>query len=304
MSGPGASLRAWAETIKLPHSVFALPFALMATFLAGRHLPGRNWPTLGQLGLIVLCMVAARSVAMTFNRIVDAAIDARNPRTASRALPAGLLSAGMAWGMLLLSAVTFALGCMGFLLLFGNPWPMTLGGPVLLYLCGYSLTKRLTRWSHYYLGSALALSPLAAWLAIHPPSVGWPVVVLMVTVTLWVAGFDIIYACQDVEVDRREGLYSLPAQLGPGTALWIARTSHLLVICGLALLGHLADLGAIYAAGVVLAALLLIVENAMVRAGDYRRVNVAFFTLNGLVSLALGASAIVDLLVSAPARGA
>ena len=283
--------------VKLPHSVFALPFAVIATFLAGRNIAGRGWPHLGQLGLIVVCMVAARSAAMTFNRIVDAEIDARNPRTAQRPLPAGRLSRLAAWAMFGLSGVTFGIGCLGFQLLYGNTWPILLSGPVLLFLCGYSLTKRFTKWSHYYLGVALGLSPPAAWLAIHPTTVGWPAVLLMVTVVCWVAGFDIIYACQDIEVDRRDGLYSLPSRVGPKAALWIARGSHLVAVAGLAALGVVADLGWVYAFGVGAAAVLLVIENILVRSGDYSKLNVALFTINGIVSVMLGVLAVIDILV-------
>lgn len=282
--------------VKLAHSVFALPFALTAAFLAGRHIPGRGWPYVGQLGLVVICMVAGRSAAMTFNRIVDAAIDARNPRTAGRPLPAGRLTVAAAWAMWALSTVTFGIGCVGFYLFYDNPWPILLSGPVLVYLCGYSYTKRFTRWSHFYLGSALALSPGASWLAIHPASIGLPALLLMITVTCWVGGFDIIYACQDIAIDRREGLYSLPARVGPKAALWMARGAHAAAFAALVWLGSAAGLGRVYAGGVALAGLLLLVENLLVHPGDYRRVNVAFFTMNGLVSLAFGAAAIADVL--------
>lgn len=290
--------------VKLAHSVFALPFALMAAFLAGRNLPGRAMPFAGQLGLILICMVSARSVAMTFNRIVDAQFDARNPRTAGRPLPSGRMPFVAAWAMLGLSAVTFGAGCLGFFIFYGNTWPIVLSGPVLLFLCGYSLTKRFTKWSHFYLGMALALSPGAAWLAIHPPSVDGTVVWIMGAVVCWVGGFDIIYACQDIDIDRRDGLWSLPSRVGPSAALWIARGAHAVSLFCLIMVGVSAKLGALYAVGVATAALLLTVENAMVRPGDYRRVNTAFFTINGVVSMALGALAIADVLLRAPAAPA
>ncbi len=292
------SLRVWADMVRLSHSVFALPFAVMAAFLAGRNIEGRGWPHLGQLGLIVVCMVTARSVAMTFNRIVDAAIDARNPRTAGRPLPAGKLTHPAAWIMFGLSAVTFGVGCLGFYGFYDNVWPILLSGPVLLLVSGYSFTKRFTRWCHFYLGAAIAFSPVAAWLAIHPQSVGLPALLLMGTVTCWIAGSDIIYSCPDIEVDRRDGLHSLPARIGPVRALWIARTCHALAVLGLVALGFVAHLGVIYGAGVAVAALLLVVENSLVRPGDYRRVNVAFFTMNGIVSLVLATAAIVDMLAA------
>jgi 4-hydroxybenzoate polyprenyltransferase len=284
--------------VRFSHSVFALPFALMAAFLAGRHIDGRGRPFAGQLLLIVVCMVAARSVAMTFNRIVDAGIDARNPRTADRELPTGRISPATAWAFLAAAGIVFAVACVLFLPWFGNPWPMYLGGPVLVCLCGYSFTKRFTQWSHFVLGSAIALAPPAAWLAIHPPSFGVEALVLFAVVALWIGGFDIIYACQDIEVDRTQGLFSLPARLGPGPALWIARVAHTGVVVLLVSLGWLAGLGWLYLAGVGAAALLLAIENALVHPGDYSRVNLAFFTINGIVSVLLGGLAIADILLN------
>ncbi len=296
MSGILRSVRLWGEMVKFSHSVFALPFAVTAAFLAGRNLEGRGFPHWGQLGLILICMIAARSTAMTFNRIVDAEIDARNPRTADRHLPTGRITRVQAWAMFALSAFTFGVSSLGFYLFYQNVWPILLSGPVLLYLCGYSFTKRFTRWSHLYLGTSLALSPPAAWLAVHPSSIGLPVLVLMVTVTCWVAGFDILYACQDVEVDRREGLHSLPSRLGPGPALWLARGAHAAAILGLIVLGVVADLNGVYAIGVVIACGLLSAQHALVRPGKYSQINLAFLPLNGLLSLVVGAAAISDIL--------
>lgn len=297
MMATTSALRIWAEMVKIEHSVFALPFAFIATFLAGRNIEERGLPYWGQVGLIVMCMVAARSVAMTFNRIADAALDARNPRTANRPIPAGRLSLRASWVMLALAAITFGVACLGFHVFYGNTWPILLSGPVLLYLCGYSFTKRFTRWSHFYLGSAIALSPVAAWLAIHPESLGLPALLLFGIVACWIAGFDIIYACQDIDVDRREGLHSLPARIGPRPALWIARAAHALVVVGLVALGIITERGSIYASGVAVVAILLLVENSLVRPGDYRHVNLAFFTVNGIVSLLLAITTISDTLL-------
>lgn len=235
---------------------------------------------------------------MTFNRIVDASLDARNPRTAMRPLPAGRLSLTAAWIMLAISTVTFGVGCLGFYVYYENTWPILLSGPVLLYLCGYSYTKRFTKWAHYYLGTAIALSPVAAWLAVHPESIGLPAVLLMMAVSCWIGGFDIIYSCQDIEVDRRDGLHSLPAKWGPAAALRVARISHAVVIVCLIALGYYAGMGIVYGVGVAIVAALLIVENAMVKPDDFSRVNLAFFTVNGMVSLALGAAAIIDIVTS------
>lgn len=292
----------WGEMVKFSHSIFALPFALMAAFLAARHLPGGK-PSLTQLGLIVMCMVGARSAAMTFNRIVDARLDARNPRTANRPLPAGKLGPSAAWFMFLLSSVTFGVGCVSFHVFFGNTWPILLAGPVLAYLCLYSFTKRFTRWSHFYLGSGIAVAPVAAWLVIDPASVSLPAWLLMLIVTCWIAGFDIIYACQDIDVDRRESLHSLPSRIGPRGALWIARGAHAITALGLIALGRLCHLGWAYAAGAIIAIGLLIMQNLLVRPGDYRRVNLAFFTLNGVVSVVLAAAVIADVLLRPGAPG-
>jgi len=292
------SVQLWGETVKLSHSVFALPFALVAAFLAGRHrIEDGGWPGMGQLLLLILCMAAARSTAMTFNRIVDAAIDSRNPRTANRPIPSGRLKRTAAWFMLGLSAMTFGVGCLGFHVIYQNTWPMLLSGPVLIYLCGYSFTKRFTKWSHVYLGSAIGLSPLAAWVAVHPPSIGVTCLILAATVTCWIAGFDIIYACQDIEVDRRDRLHSLPSRLGPRMALMVTRILHVLTVAGLITVGFEERLGWMYGVGVTIVCVALLVENLMVGPGRYERVNTAFFTCNGIVSLVLAAAVITDLVL-------
>ncbi len=294
MAKPLETIQTWGEMIKFAHSVFALPFALIATFLAGRELPGRSLPLPGHVLLIIGCMVSARSVAMTFNRIADREIDARNPRTQDRPLPTVRLSLRATLFFFGCAMGAFLGCCFGFYWLYENPWPLAGSVPVLLYLCGYSYAKRFTKWSHYWLGSAIALSPVAAWVAIHPPSLGLPALALMGAVTLWIAGFDIIYACQDIEVDRRDGLHSLPARLGPGPALWLARASHVGTVALLLALAWLAPLGGLYLAGVAVVGVLLLVENALVHPNDFSRVNLAFFTINGVVSLLLGVVAVVD----------
>ncbi len=282
----------WAQLIKFQHSVFALPFALMAAFLAS---PG--WPGAGKLALIVLCMVLARNVAMTYNRIVDARLDAANPRTADRPIPKGQIGTASAWVFLTISAGGFVLACSLFYLWFDNPWPMIFAGPVLAYLCAYSWTKRFTSLSHLWLGLALGLSPVGAWIAIQPATVGYAVALLCVAVTCWTAGFDMIYACQDVEFDRQMGLYSVPARLGIAKALWLARTAHAVVICSLLALGWLSELGWLYYAALLVVAGLLLVEHCLVRPTDLKRINVAFFTINGAVSLILAIATIADILL-------
>lgn len=289
-----STVRIWAEMIKLSHSLFALPYALLATFLAARP----QLPTAGQLGLIVVCMVGARSAAMTFNRIADAAIDARNPRTSNRPLPRGTISVSAAWMFFFGSCVLFLLGCAGFLRWYGNPWPLRLAAPVLALLCFYSFTKRFTALSHVVLGAAIALSPVAAWIAISGRPPDTPAWLLMAAVTFWIAGFDIIYACQDVEFDRRSGLRSIPARLGIGPALWLARVFHAVTVLALLGVGQSAGLGGVYYAGVACVALLLIIENSLVRANDLRHVNLAFFTVNGVVGLVLGALGVADVILA------
>lgn len=288
--------------VKFSHSIFALPFALMATFMAAREAfragqTAHLYPALWQVALVVACMVCARSAAMTFNRLVDAAIDARNPRTARRAIAAGTMSRGEALLYLLTFSGGFVASAAGFWWLGRNAWPVMLSVPVLAYLCFYSYTKRFTRYSHFVLGSAIALSPGAAWLAIHPGSAGRPAVTLIAAVACWIAGFDIIYACQDIEADRREGLHSLPSRIGPARALWIARACHVATVALLAALKPIAGLGSLYAVGVIVVAVLLLVENLLVRADDFSRINLAFFTINGVISLALAGLTIADVMM-------
>ncbi len=287
--------------VRFSHSVFALPFALIATFMAARA-AGNTAPTLGQLLLIVICMVTARSFAMTFNRIADAAIDARNPRTASRPLQTGAISMQQAFTFLFASGLLFILACYGFHHLFGNSWPLYLAAPTLALVAGYSYCKRFTTLAHFALGLAIGFSPLAAWIAIDPASVGLEAALLAGVVLFWIAGFDIIYACQDVDVDRRDGLFSIPARLGVARALLLSRLCHLSVVGLLIVLGWLAELHWFYWSGVGVTAILLAAEQSVVSAKDLSRVNLAFFTLNGVVSLLLAGTTIADLLCLGAAR--
>src|SRR5262245_54671262 len=232
-----ATVWTWGEMIKFSHSVFALPYAVLATFLAARSATPPALPTWTQLGLIVVCMVGARSAAMTFNRIVDARFDAANPRTAARAIPRGRIRPAAAWGFFFAACGLFLLGCAGFGAFLGNWWPLILSVPVLAFLCFYSYTKRLTRYSHLVLGAPIAFAPVAAWIAIHPATLGPAAWLLMLAVACWIGGFDIIYACQDVEFDRNAGLHSLPSRIGVRASLWVARGLHVLTVASLIAVG-------------------------------------------------------------------
>lgn len=300
--GLAADLQAAAGDIKLAHSVFALPFALLASFLARD--PQRPWSAfLIPLALITLCMVLARTWAMLINRLADARFDARNPRTARRAIPAGRLNPLRAAQIAGLCAGAFLLACLAFLFFFDNPWPPLLGTPVLLWLAFYSFAKRFTWWCHLLLGSALGIAPLAAAIALNPatllaqPSL-W---LLALMVTLWVAGFDVIYALQDYAFDRATGLHSIPVRFGISGAINISRGMHLLAIAALAGAILLEPrFGPIMLAALALTLALLIIEHtALARAARLGKpgLEMQWFTINGLIALALGAAGIADVLL-------
>jgi len=264
----------YGRMIKFSHSVFALPFALAsAAVAAGGRVPWRELPW------IVVAMVGARSAAMGFNRLADQAIDARNPRTAARELPRGALSRREVWLFVSLSALALV-GAAAML----NPLCLMLSPVALLVVMGYSYTKRFTSLSHLVLGLALAIAPVGAWLAVRGRFEAAPVL-LALAVLAWVAGFDTIYSCQDVEFDRREGLRSLPALLGIRRALTVARLLHVVAALLLAALYAVAPLHPIYLAGVAGVAALLVYEHSLVSADDLSRVNAAFFTVNGWISV-------------------
>lgn len=286
-------LRAFARDIKLSHTVFAMPFALLSTFLAAG-----GWPRAGQLALILLCMVTARTVAMAMNRLLDAKLDALNPRTRNRAIPSGQLSAPFVVAAVVVCTTAFIGSTALFQIAYHNPLPLRLGVPVLLFLSGYPLLKRFTRLCHFYLGMALALAPICAWIAIAG-SLAMPPVWMALAVTLWTAGFDIIYACQDYDSDVQCGVFSVPAKLGIAGALWVSRFTHAACLAMLVMVGVSARpvLGPIYFSGVTLAAGLMIVEHSLVKPNDLSKVGLAFFTVNGVISLALGLLGIVDVFV-------
>jgi 4-hydroxybenzoate polyprenyltransferase len=285
-------LKNYLGLVRFSHTLFALPFALFGAALAARGPDGWHGRAQDWLG-ILLCMASARSAAMAFNRLVDRSFDAENPRTARRHLPAGLLS---------VRAVTvFWLGCVlafvaSTLLFLPNRWPLILSIPVVAWLCGYSYAKRFTSLAHVWLGSALMLSPIAAWIALRG-DLQWPPILLGLAVLFWVTGFDIIYACQDVAFDVAHGLHSIPGRLGVCSALRVAAASHVVMVACLVALGVCVPLGWIYDCGLGAIAVLLIYEHAIVRPDDLSRVNDAFFYVNVVVSLGLLTFGVVDLLV-------
>lgn len=262
------------EMIKWEHSVFALPFALTGAVLAAG-----GWPAWRVVGWIVVSMVAARSAAMAFNRLADARLDAENPRTAMRALPAGALSREFVAGFVVVSAAVFVLAAARL-----NRLTLELSPVALLIVLAYSLMKRVTRWSHLVLGIALGIAPSAAWIAVRG-SLDWRIVVLTGAVLLWVGGFDVLYACQDFEHDRKVGLNSVPQAFGVQAAFWIARAMHVGMLALLCWLLVLFGLGKVALLGVVVVAALLLYEHSIVSPRDMRRMNAAFFTLNGIISV-------------------
>jgi 4-hydroxybenzoate polyprenyltransferase len=284
--------RDFLELIKFSHTLFALPFALLGAVLAAHGPEGWRGRLRDWLGILV-CMAAARSAAMAFNRLADRHFDALNPRTAARHLPAGRLAVRSVAVFAVLSVVAFIAATLLFL---PNQWPLYLSIPVLLWLLGYSYTKRFTSLSHFWLGLSLSLAPMAAWIALRG-DLAWPPVLVAAAVLFWVSGFDIIYACQDVVFDRTAGLRSVPALVGVQYALRLAAACHALMIVPLLALGLVYPLGAFYFAGVAAVAVLLAYEHALVRREDLTRANIAFFQVNVVISVGLLAFAVLDLVV-------
>jgi 4-hydroxybenzoate polyprenyltransferase len=291
------------ELVRFSHTIFALPFALLATLMAIRvPLPQGGSADFGlrQFAGILLCMTLARTAAMAFNRLVDHRLDQANPRTANRHLPAGLMGRGEVLGLTLFSAIGFVLATLLFL---PNRLPLLLSLPVLGFLLGYSLAKRFTAAAHLWLGVALSIAPICAWVAIrgeaviaHPTDLIAPLV-LAVAVALWVAGFDIIYACQDAKYDVSAGLHSIPAAFGIAAALRIAAGLHLAMVIALAILPWTAPvlgLGPLYYGAVFGIAMLLWYEHRLVRPDDLARVGMAFFHINAIISVVLLGAAGVD----------
>jgi 4-hydroxybenzoate polyprenyltransferase len=288
-------MRSLLELIRFSHTIFALPFALLSALLAWQI---RDFAWLDLVG-ILLCMVFARSAAMAFNRLADQRFDALNPRTANRHLPSGTLTRSTVWLFLVACSVGFVASTGLFLLSDpANPWPLILSLPVLLFIAGYSLTKRFTALSHFWLGASLLLAPLSAWIALMGIDQLATPLVLGLAVFFWVAGFDIFYACQDVDFDRQAQLHSVPAWLGVAASLRVALACHILTVAMLLALWWVTPgLGTIYLAGVVAVAILLAYEHWLVRPDDLSRVNQAFFQVNGIISFGLLAVVIVQLAV-------
>ena len=277
------STRITLEMIKWEHSIFALPFALTGAVLAAN-----GWPSGRTLLWIVVCMVTARSAAMAFNRLADAKLDADNPRTAMRALPAGQLSQTFVLSFTVLASGIFLLSAAML-----NRLTLELAPVALAVVLLYSYMKRITRWSHVVLGLALGIAPSAAWIAVRG-SLSPRIIVLTAIVILWVGGFDVLYACQDFEHDRRAGLNSVPQAFGLEAAFWIVRAMHLGMVMLLFWFAHLFGLGGIALGGFGVVAALLAYEHSIISPRDLRRMNAAFFTLNGVISVVFFAAVATD----------
>lgn len=273
------------EMIKWEHSVFALPFALSGAMLAAK-----GWPSGHQLLWIIVCMVSARTAAMAFNRLADADIDADNPRTQMRALPAGTLSKKFVTAFVVLACAVFVLAASQL-----NALTLYLSPVALAVVLLYSYTKRFTQWSHLVLGFALGIAPAAAWIAVRG-ALDWRILLLTAAVTFWVGGFDIIYACQDLDFDRRSGLRSVPQSIGIANALMLSRILHALVFVLLGAVVIVFGLGILAIVGVFVVALLLAYEHSLVRANDLSKLNAAFFTMNGVIAVVYFAFVATDLL--------
>lgn len=280
------NLRVTLEMIKWEHSIFALPFALCGAMLAASGLPSTH-----QLLWIVIAMLAARSAAMAFNRLADATIDAANPRTSTRALPTGQLSPTFVATFVIVSCGIFILAASQL-----NRLTLWLSPVALAVLLFYSYTKRFTRLSHLVLGFALGIAPSAAWIAVRG-SLDPRILLLTAAVTFWVAGFDILYACQDSDYDRDAGLHSIPRHIGVPAALWIARAFHLIMLILLVALLPAFALGKIALAGVIAVLLLLLYEHSLVKPTDLSKLNAAFFTMNGVISVVFALFVAADLLL-------
>ncbi len=274
------------ELVKFEHTIFALPFAYLGMVLAAK-----GWPTLEEFVWVTVAMAAARTVAFAVNRAADRFYDSRNPRTANRPIPRGAMSASTAWGVAAVAGAVLAFSAFELNDLCFKLFPLAL-----VFLVGYSYTKRFTWLSHWVLGFTDGMAPVGAWIAVRPTLTNPVPWLLLAAVTFWIAGFDLIYACQDAEFDRKMGLHSLPARFGIGAALLWAKMCHLLTIILLGAAGRVAGLGVLYWIGLVAAAAMLAYENSIVKPDDLSRVNLAFFTMNGYVSITIFVAAILGML--------
>lgn len=284
-----ARIRDFASLVKLSHSVFALPFAMLSLLAATGGAP--QWRT---VGLVVVAVVAARTAAMAYNRVADRDIDARNPRTSGREIPRGAIRPGAALLLVAAAAAVFLFAC--WLL---APVCLWLGLPTLAWLLAYSHLKRYSALCHLWLGVALGISPVAAWVAAagELSSRTFVAALLGLGVALWVAGFDILYSCQDEAFDRAHGLHSIPAKLGARAAMWVSRASHLLALGCFSAFGLAVPLGLTYQAGVALAAVMLVWQHRLLRPDDLSRIHTAFFTANGTIAIGMFVAGALDLLV-------
>ena len=291
-------LSEFARDIKLSHSIFAMPYALLATMLAAQHdgIEGR-FPTILQIILIVACMIFARSFAMGMNRLIDADLDKLNPRTARRSIPSGRTSRQFVLLICLICAMMFCASTSIFGVIYKNWLPLFFSIPTLAFIGLYPYLKRYSRWVHFYLGAALGLAPICAWIAIAGSIESTPILIGL-GVLFWTAGFDILYATADVESDHQTGVWSIPAKFGISRALWIARIVHVfsIVMFGEAMLIS-PDLGLFFGIGLGIACALLIYEHSLVKPNDLSKLNVAFFTLNGIIAIVVGGLGIMGVIL-------
>ncbi len=294
--GGASRLIAYANLVKLPHTVFALPFALVGVVLASYRRPLR----FADVAWVIVAFTAARFAAMAFNRIVDREFDKRNPRTASRELPAGTLRVGEAWVSVGVASALFVFAAARL-----NTLCLTLSPVALSWIFFYSFTKRFTRWSHIVLGWSLAIAPVGGYLAITGSwsRPWWMLIALAVGVACWVAGFDIFYALQDIEFDRGQQLQSVPAVMGEAGGIMVARVLHILSIAALSVVGFAMNSGPWYWVGVAAAAALLLYEHSLVSTGNLKKLDAAFFTMNGMISITFFFFVLLDRVLRSPYSG-
>jgi 4-hydroxybenzoate polyprenyltransferase len=283
-------IKIFLEMIKVEHTLFALPFAFMGAMLGSYVIYG-HLPTWQQVVWILVAMVGARSAAMGLNRLIDRTFDGKNPRTMMRAIPAGLLRSGEVVIFIIISLIVFFWAVLQL-----SPLALRLLPIAVFMLIFYSFTKRFTWLCHVVLGMTIALAPLGGWVAVTG-TVTWTAIVFFVAITFWTAGFDVIYACDDAEFDRKEGLHSIPSRFGVPRALKIAQGFHVITAIGLISLLFIANLGWWYAAGVIIAIAILFYEHYIVTPKDLSRLQTAFFTMNGALSIVMFAFTLVDLAV-------